>query len=792
MRGQPVATSVLLRPSRIPDDLLFLRIVGQGRHATVWLCEDGRTGEQIACKKILKSTLRSSSKKVAEACDNSPATSAASLQPSHDDVRREVSVVEGLSGKHPNVLTFKGAFEDADAVHLTSEFCDSGDLLTYIVESAKRDGARAPDVYNLAGYGGSSASCDDGAAFGSTARSNRGVSRSISRTLSFQRGKSDRKLHATPGNGDAVSRGVSGGSGGGGWGGHRAWALPEPEARAIFRQVAAAVQFCHQSGVAHGDIRLENVLLSSHRFAAPWAAGSRRSRARSLSTICSAYPHGCASEAFEASSSGFAGNGLVSPRAAPHGGCAAVFAKLADFGSAERVAVLPAVADAAADDVAAADGSGDVASVETRVRDAVKRGSFGGKSRFGGGECLRWMQYAAPELILSEKESTKSGVVATARKECPMKADVWSLGVVIFALLSSSAPFSGPHARKIIRQIAEARNHLERLMFPSEIGETLSEIQQGSNVWLRVSADAKDLILGMLEIEPAARFSIIDVVNHPWLNAKDTGRRGIRGSMKCAGGLGRVREVDAGGDEPAEMSGIGDKIGSCNGGRVRGSSSLTRADFVPLLQRRNTFSATSDRCNLSGSRVVDSAERKKGEHKRGSSISMQSATVNPPCVTSAGRMRPGKLLMRAISRSIGNLAELRSLATGNRYRSTPGAVRYSEWDTNSVCYSENNTENNIGSGSSTYEGEAADLCELGSFPSPPSPPLQDEHTEEQAEEQADASTTEADPGAAKYRFSLQTPEGLGPGQGVTALGPIRDLHTLLLRLPPLILSPPHP
>ncbi|CAI7899141.1 unnamed protein product [Closterium sp. NIES-54] len=741
MRRQGVATSVLLRPSRIPDDLLFLRIVVQSRHATIWLCEDGRTGEQIACKKILKSTLRSSSEEIAEADDSSPAARAARLQPSHDDVRREVAVAEGLSGKHPSILTFKGAFEDADAVYLTSEFCDSGDLLTYIVESAIREGARAPDVYNLADGGGSTASCDDGA-FGATARSSRGISRSISRSLRFQRENSGRKLHASPGNGDIGSRDVSGGGGRGGWGRNRAWALPEPEARTVFRQVAAAVQFCHQSGVAHGEIRLENVLLSSRRFApGAGAAGSRRSRARSLSTICSAYPHGCASETSEASSSGFAGDGLVSPRAAPHGGSPAVFAKLANFGSAERVAVLPAVVDAAADDVAAADGSGDVASVESRIHDAVKRGSFGGKSRFGGEECLRWMQCAAPELIVSEIESTKSGVVATTRKECPMKADVWSLGVVLFALLSSSVPFSGPHERKIIRQIAHARHHLERLVFCCASVEARSEEgysgdQQGNNVWLQVSAEAKDLIRGMLEIEPSARLSINEVVSHPWLSAKDVKAR--RGPVKCAGGLGSVCETDA---------------GSCNAGRVRGSSSHAQvgesSDFPPLLRRRNTFSSSS-------------AER-KGKHKRANSVSMASASVNSAFVTSAGPMRVGKFLMRTISRSIGNLAELGNPAAGNRYKSTTGAVSYRECDSNSVGYMKNNKDDDIWSSSSTAEGGAANGLDFESFLSTSSSPLPEEATGAEAE-------------AAEYRFSLQTPEELGAGEGVIALGPIRGLR----------------
>jgi tRNA A-37 threonylcarbamoyl transferase component Bud32 len=37
--------------------------------------------------------------------------------------------------------------------------------------------------------------------------------------------------------------------------------LPEPEARSIFRQVVAGICYCHQKGIAHRDIKLDNLLL---------------------------------------------------------------------------------------------------------------------------------------------------------------------------------------------------------------------------------------------------------------------------------------------------------------------------------------------------------------------------------------------------------------------------------------------------------------------------------------------------------------------------------------------------
>jgi serine/threonine protein kinase len=37
-------------------------------------------------------------------------------------------------------------------------------------------------------------------------------------------------------------------------------ALPEPEAKKVFRQILSAIHYAHQNGVIHRDLKLENVL----------------------------------------------------------------------------------------------------------------------------------------------------------------------------------------------------------------------------------------------------------------------------------------------------------------------------------------------------------------------------------------------------------------------------------------------------------------------------------------------------------------------------------------------------
>ena len=79
------------------------------------------------------------------------------------------------------------------------------------------------------------------------------------------------------------------------------------------------------------------------------------------------------------------------------------------------------------------------------------------------------------------------------------KSDIWSLGVVLYALIDSKLPYQGLTA-------VEVEN------------ETVTEpLQFNGSAWVPVSNGCKDIIAKMLEKDPDARFSIEQVLNHPWL-----------------------------------------------------------------------------------------------------------------------------------------------------------------------------------------------------------------------------------------------------------------------------------
>jgi MAP/microtubule affinity-regulating kinase len=75
------------------------------------------------------------------------------------------------------------------------------------------------------------------------------------------------------------------------------------------------------------------------------------------------------------------------------------------------------------------------------------------------------------------------------------KADVWALGVVLFALLQGYFPFKG-----------------------ATDGELYKRIQAGElQMTLPVSDSAKSLLESMLHVDPECRFSASEILRHQWM-----------------------------------------------------------------------------------------------------------------------------------------------------------------------------------------------------------------------------------------------------------------------------------
>lgn len=89
------------------------RKLGHGQFGTTFLCVEKATGKEYACKSIAKRKLVT--------------------EDDVEDVRREIEILHHLSGD-PNVVSIKGAYEDAVAVHVIMELCGGGELFDRITK----------------------------------------------------------------------------------------------------------------------------------------------------------------------------------------------------------------------------------------------------------------------------------------------------------------------------------------------------------------------------------------------------------------------------------------------------------------------------------------------------------------------------------------------------------------------------------------------------------------------------------------------------------------------------------
>ena len=91
--------------------------------------------------------------------------------------------------------------------------------------------------------------------------------------------------------------------------------------------------------------------------------------------------------------------------------------------------------------------------------------------------------YAAPEMIKGEKYNGD-------------KVDIWSSGIVLYAMVCGYLPFEDNDNQKLYQKIIEGK-----LEFPPFLSD-----------------EAKDIISHILNVNPDKRYQINEIKNHIWFN----------------------------------------------------------------------------------------------------------------------------------------------------------------------------------------------------------------------------------------------------------------------------------
>jgi calcium-dependent protein kinase len=85
------------------------------------------------------------------------------------------------------------------------------------------------------------------------------------------------------------------------------------------------------------------------------------------------------------------------------------------------------------------------------------------------------------------------------RKEYDKQADMWSIGVIAFMLLSGEKPFWGENTEHVREQVMNADYNFD------------------APAWKGVSMEAKEFISYLLQVDPSKRYTATDALRSPWL-----------------------------------------------------------------------------------------------------------------------------------------------------------------------------------------------------------------------------------------------------------------------------------
>jgi calcium-dependent protein kinase len=99
--------------------------LGRGQFGITYLCTEKASGRMYACKSI-------SRRKLVKVKDI-------------EDVKREILILQHLTGQ-PNIVEFKGAYEDKQNLHLIMELCSGGELFDRILAKGSYSESEAATI----------------------------------------------------------------------------------------------------------------------------------------------------------------------------------------------------------------------------------------------------------------------------------------------------------------------------------------------------------------------------------------------------------------------------------------------------------------------------------------------------------------------------------------------------------------------------------------------------------------------------------------------------------------------
>eukprot|EP01102_Stenamoeba_stenopodia_P004071 TRINITY_DN1422_c0_g1_i1.p1 TRINITY_DN1422_c0_g1~~TRINITY_DN1422_c0_g1_i1.p1 ORF type:complete len:464 (+),score=112.43 TRINITY_DN1422_c0_g1_i1:2666-4057(+) len=254
--------------------------------------------------------------------------------------------------------------------------------------------------------------------------------------------------------------------------------VDEDEAKYIFRQMLEGVVACHAFGVVHYDIKLENFLIQRIPKASFGPSFYFAEEDEEEEEHSDDEDDDETSEQQNNKESETAGKRRLGEK---------------------RKEPFKRFRTTSASDIDLLDES------SNKVEHLVKMIDFGFARKYDSSEkirsCAGSPAYASPEVLFGSLHS-------------PVNADIWSLGVCLFRMVTGKFPFCDPELDSLAILKANVRYYISspELFSPS----TSSFVPE----YFELSPELRDLLGGMLHPQEQHRLSLSDILSHPWL-AKD-------------------------------------------------------------------------------------------------------------------------------------------------------------------------------------------------------------------------------------------------------------------------------
>jgi len=118
-------------------------------------------------------------------------------------------------------------------------------------------------------------------------------------------------------------------------------------------------------------------------------------------------------------------------------------------------------------------------------------------------------QFVTPGVVLKETCGTPNYVAPDVLKGngYDKRADVWSLGIIMFLMLRGRLPFDSHNVDDILKNTLKMSLPLDE------------------EHWDNVSPDARDLVTKLLDRDMNSRITIQDALNHPWITNRENLRK---------------------------------------------------------------------------------------------------------------------------------------------------------------------------------------------------------------------------------------------------------------------------